>query len=292
MPPLPSRRLRRRSRRNKGCKCRAGCWLRRAALAKAAKIAQPGLAVCLTAPAVGPSLPPAQRRRNGGQGFPSLGGEGQLGVNEYSQRGHDQSPGALGGGFGATMGGGGMHGGMGGQGGFHMMPGQGMSMLERQMSSTTLSSEDSSPPGTSWDRLYVSNLPKHFTESDVHRLLSPYGSLLEVTQHKRGDGQSKGCFFVSFASTVEGQQCARALHNCVLPGTQRPMAVRPSTSRRREQRTGGGYGGNSPEGAQPPGGFGGVPSMALGGFAAADNFGVVEIGDAAAGGAPAKSTAA
>ena len=85
----------------------------------------------------------------------------------------------------------------------------------------------------------VSNLPRNFAEADVHRLFSQYGTLTEVTQHKRGDGQSKGCFFVSFATTMEGQQAARALHNYLLPGTQRPMTVRPSTSRRREARSDG-----------------------------------------------------
>ena len=48
------------------------------------------------------------------------------------------------------------------------------------------------------------------------------GTLIETTPQKRGDGQSKGCFFVSFTSTVEGQHAARSLHNCLLPGTQRP----------------------------------------------------------------------
>jgi hypothetical protein len=94
----------------------------------------------------------------------------------------------------------------------------------------------------------VSNLPKHFSEVDVQRLCAPYGTLCEVALHRRGDGQSKGCFFVSFATSVEGQQCARALHNCVLPGTQRPITVRPSTSRRRELRGAGmGTPGASPQ---------------------------------------------
>ena len=96
----------------------------------------------------------------------------------------------------------------------------------------------------------VSNLPRHFSEVDVQRLFANYGSLLDVTPHRRGDGQSKGCFFVAFATVIEGQQAARALHNCVLPGTQRPMTVRPSTSRRREARAGG-NGAPSPEGGQP-----------------------------------------
>ena len=88
----------------------------------------------------------------------------------------------------------------------------------------------------------------------MHRLFSQYGTLTEVTQHKRGDGQSKGCFFVSFATTVEGQQAARALHNYLLPGTQRPMTVRPSTSRRQEARSGM-EGGMMPTGFAPQGGL-------------------------------------
>ena len=92
----------------------------------------------------------------------------------------------------------------------------------------------------------MSNLPRNFAEADVQRLFSPYGALTEVTTHKRGDGQSKGAFFVCFASSIDGQQAARALHNCLLPGTQRPLAVRPSTSRRREGRGANGGGMVSP----------------------------------------------
>jgi len=112
-----------------------------------------------------------------------------------------------------------------------------MARMERQLSATTLSDYSDSPPaGQSWDRLYVSNLPRAFTEADVHRLFSQFGALAKVATQKRGDSASKGgsSFFVTFTSATNGQQAAKHLHNCALPGTTRPIMVRPSTASRRK----------------------------------------------------------
>ena len=91
-----------------------------------------------------------------GGGFTTLADQQQLGVGDYGH-GHRQDPNI--GAFGAMQqlpphcacGGGG--------GSFAMASGGGLGMLERQMSSTTLSSEDSSPPGSTWDRLCALRRP-------------------------------------------------------------------------------------------------------------------------------------
>ena len=59
--------------------------------------------------------------------------------------------------------------------------GMGGMMGDRQsngsLSSSVANSSDESPPGASWDRLYVSNLPKNYAEADVRRLFAQYGNL-------------------------------------------------------------------------------------------------------------------
>ena len=198
-------------------------------------------------PSIGAHPDPSQQGASatgGGWGSPQQTGAGSPfatlaeqplhSVEAYGQAGQRQDPSQGGGGFGASPLPAYLTAGHGVGGGF----GNSLGLLERSMSGTTLSDgSGDSPPQGSWEKLYVSNLPRQFTEVDVQRLFAPYGTPTEVALHKRGDGQSKGCFFVSFATPIEGQQAVRALHNYLLPGTQRPMSVRPSTSRRREART-------------------------------------------------------
>ena len=87
----------------------------------------------------------------------------------------------------------------------------------------------------------VSNLPKSYTEVDVQRLFGPYGVLTEVACHKRSDGQSKGCFFVTFATSMEGQQvCLFSAHRLLYDALPRasgslppyPFAWLPAASHR------------------------------------------------------------
>ena len=106
--------------------------------------------------------------------------------------------------------------------------------LEGQMSATTHSDQADSPSqGQAWDRLYVTNLPRAFTEEDVGKLFSQYGALTEVFLQRRSDGSSKGSFCVSFATAADGHNAAKALNNYTLPSTNRPLSVRPSTARRK-----------------------------------------------------------
>ena len=184
----------------------------------------------------------------GGPPFASHDSQPPLSVNDYAQRGAEQALNGFGG-----MGGG-MSSGMGGcMGGGQ----QSMGMLERQMSNTMISGEEGFGVGQSYDKLYVSNLPRTFSEIDVQRLFAPYGMLTEVMAHKRADGVPKGNFFVSFANSADGQQAARALHNQILPGGIKPITVRLSTSRRRDSRGGAGATGGAFS-AAPGGGANGT----------------------------------
>jgi len=167
----------------------------------------------------------------GGGAFSQLG-EQLSGENMQNMQFSGGSGRADSNGFGGNFGGGAQ--------GWGALP-TGVGMLERQMSATTISadgSNDGSPPQGSMERLYVSNLPRTFTEADVAQLFQPYGSLTEVSLHKKGDGASRGCFFVSFATAAEGHAAWRSLNNVTLANTPRPMQVRPSTSRRRDHGAG------------------------------------------------------
>jgi len=213
--------------------------------------------------------PPTQPNGAGGwasdgTGAAGFGGHEQA-VGEYAHRGSEQGVFSQ-----LHMGG---HCGCGGSGGGGSFGsgGVGMGLLERQMSAASISSDDGRGGGQNWDRLYVTNLPRSFSEHDVHRLFAPYGSLVDVMPNKRGDGGPKGSFFISFASAAEGQNAARNLHNYVLPNAAKPLTVRPSNSRRRADSRGGAPNGLSsygaPHGYAPHGGAdGGLQQFSAGGL--------------------------
>lgn len=91
----------------------------------------------------------------GAAGFTTLAEQQPLGVAEYGQAGQRHDPSNLGA-FGAMP----MpsHLACAGGGGSFTMGGGGLGLLERQMSSTTLSSDDS-PTGSAWDRLCARPAP-------------------------------------------------------------------------------------------------------------------------------------
>merc|ERR1711920_675343 len=108
-----------------------------------------------------------------------------------------------------------------------------MERLDRQLSATHLGEERNSiiseeAAGGTWDRLYVSYLPRGITEQDLQALFAPYGMLKDFPLIRRSDGQIKGSAFVSYATAAEGQAASMALHNKQLPGGTRPIFVRPS----------------------------------------------------------------
>jgi len=113
--------------------------------------------------------------------------------------------------------------------------------LERQIAATGLSDERRSAEeatGGTWDRLYVSYLPRGTTEQDLQALFAPFGQLKEMNLIRRSDGNIKGSAFISYATIAEGHAASMALHNKLLPGGMRPLSVRPSTSKARRDSNG------------------------------------------------------
>merc|ERR1712185_401365 len=104
------------------------------------------------------------------------------------------------------------------------------------MQQMTMGVED--PQQQGWDRLYVSGIPKYFSEAELHQLFVPFGQVKEVTLHRRPDGASKGTAFISFNSFLEGLTAAQTLDNRVPQGCNKPISIKPSTNRQRDSTRG------------------------------------------------------
>jgi RNA recognition motif-containing protein len=102
-----------------------------------------------------------------------------------------------------------------------------MESLEARLSSASLSA-DVAGGARGWGNLYVSNLPPHVQDHDVHQLFAPYGSVLDMQVMRRPDGSAKGNVFISFRHPHEGQAAAAALNGIIIGGSPTPLSVRPS----------------------------------------------------------------
>merc|ERR1740124_744932 len=92
----------------------------------------------------------------------------------------------------------------------------------------------------SWERLFVSNLPKHIAEQDLLHIFAPFGLVTELQLLRRADGGSKGSAFVAFQSAAEGFAACSMLARYILPGATRPMTIKFSTQKRDKSRGGNG----------------------------------------------------
>eukprot|EP00667_Euglena_gracilis_P001507 EG_transcript_1507 len=74
--------------------------------------------------------------------------------------------------------------------------------------------------------LYISNLPKHFTEEDLADVFSPYGTIISLVVLKHPlTGQSKGIGLVRFSSVGEARRAKELLHGIPLQADS-PMEVK------------------------------------------------------------------
>eukprot|EP00668_Euglena_longa_P023721 GGOE01029636.1.p1 GENE.GGOE01029636.1~~GGOE01029636.1.p1 ORF type:complete len:540 (+),score=143.91 GGOE01029636.1:224-1621(+) len=74
--------------------------------------------------------------------------------------------------------------------------------------------------------LYVSNLPKHFTEEELVDVFSPYGTIISLVVLKHPmTGQSKGIGLVRFSSVGEARRAKESLHGIPLQ-VNTPMEVK------------------------------------------------------------------
>ncbi len=93
------------------------------------------------------------------------------------------------------------------------------------------------------NKLYVGNLPYSFSDSDMQRTFSAYGSVDSAKViMDRDSGRSKGFGFVEMATAAEARAAVEGLHGQDLGGRDmvvnvaKPMQARPARA--------GGYSGN------------------------------------------------
>ena len=101
-----------------------------------------------------------------------------------------------------------------------------------------------STPQENPKKLFVGNLPYRITEDELRELFGQYGELTEVKLIiDRMTGRSRGIAFVEYATEEEAAAAIEALHNYELEGRAMMVNIaRPQAPR--ENRGGGGYGGD------------------------------------------------
>jgi RNA recognition motif-containing protein len=91
-------------------------------------------------------------------------------------------------------------------------------------------------------KLYVGNLPYTTTQEQLSELFGKHGEVVEVALiTDRETGRSKGFGFVTMATAEGAQQAIQRLNGTSFDN--RTLTV--NEARPREERSGGGYGGNS-----------------------------------------------
>lgn len=88
--------------------------------------------------------------------------------------------------------------------------------------------------------LFVSNLPKKWTNQDLHSLFQSFGSLLECRVLKNSHGESRRCGFVRFDTLVDAQRALKQMDG-YLPKNARSsinvkLAERPSHGSRKNKQ--------------------------------------------------------
>jgi cold-inducible RNA-binding protein len=90
-------------------------------------------------------------------------------------------------------------------------------------------------------KLYVGNLPYETTQEQIRELFAQAGEVNEVTLiTDRETGRLKGFGFVEMATVEAGQEAIKRFNGY----TMGERALTVNEARPREERSGGGYGGN------------------------------------------------
>ena len=114
--------------------------------------------------------------------------------------------------------------------------------------------------------VYVAGLPKHFLQSNIEQLFSPFGKILQTKLlSEPGSGQSRGIAFVRFERRADAARAIQEVDGTTIEGAELPIQVRwaierPSPSMIGGGMTGGGGGGGRRHGhghAGMQGGHGG-----------------------------------
>lgn len=79
-------------------------------------------------------------------------------------------------------------------------------------------------------KLFVGQVPKSMTETDLFPIFLKYGPIQDVVVIRdKHTGQHRGCAFVTFLTNDDAVKCESELHNQhTLPGGRRPVQIRPA----------------------------------------------------------------
>jgi cold-inducible RNA-binding protein len=66
--------------------------------------------------------------------------------------------------------------------------------------------------------VFVDNLPRHCTRSNLHQLFSPFGTVVDAFIATHRSGESLGFGYVTFSSAVEANAAAKAINGMDLLG--------------------------------------------------------------------------
>lgn len=74
--------------------------------------------------------------------------------------------------------------------------------------------------------LYLSNLPKYYSEKDLEKLLSPYGRIISTRVLREPSGYSRGVGFVRLDSRENCEKAREALNGTIFPGTDLELNIK------------------------------------------------------------------
>ncbi|XP_038158966.1 CUGBP Elav-like family member 1 isoform X2 [Cyprinodon tularosa] len=83
-------------------------------------------------------------------------------------------------------------------------------------------------------KMFVGQIPRSWSEEQLHDLFNPYGAIYEINilrDRSQNPPMSKGCCFITYYTRKSALEAQNALHNLkILPGMHHPIQMKPADS--------------------------------------------------------------